>query len=213
MDREDAVITWLERRGVLQAWQIGSEFTLAGADSQWLDQVEAAMGDDPLEPGLHWTSMAITAATLLSALADTTSRISNLVGAVKSYAEMDRSSLQRIDVRSGLEDALTMLSDKLERVDVHCAFDTNAPLIDAYAVELKQVWISLIENSVDAMDGHGMLQLATRVDGEAVVVDVIDSGHGMSLDVQARAFEPFFSTKDVGKGAGLGLDVARRIVV
>ena len=82
-----------------------------------------------------------------------------------------------------------------------------------YASELNQVWTNLIDNAVDAMDGHGTLRLVTRRDGDDVVVEVIDSGRGMDPDVQARVFEPFFTTKDVGKGTGLGLDISRRIVV
>ena len=213
MDREDAVVTWLERHGIDGVWQLAEQLTSAGVDTDWLDRFEVSLAGGPLGPGLHWVSAATAADALLSELADATSRISNLVEAVKSYSEMDRASLQRIDVRSGLESTLVMLGRKLEGVEIRREFDATVPPIDAYAAELNQVWTNLIDNAVDAMDGRGSLRLVTRVDGDAVVVDIADSGHGMTLDVQARAFEPFFTTKDVGKGVGLGLDMSRRIVV
>ena len=87
------------------------------------------------------------------------------------------------------------------------------PQIEAYAGELNQVWTNLIDNAIDAMDGSGTLRLATSVDGDFVVVEVEDTGAGMPPEVAARAFEAFYTTKDVGKGTGLGLDIARRIVV
>jgi signal transduction histidine kinase len=83
----------------------------------------------------------------------------------------------------------------------------------ASAGELNQVWTNLVDNAVDAMGATGVLTLRTRVDGDAVVVGVADTGPGMTPEVAARAFDAFFTTKDVGQGAGLGLDVARRIVV
>jgi signal transduction histidine kinase len=89
----------------------------------------------------------------------------------------------------------------------------DLPEIEAYAGELNQVWTNLIDNAVDAMDGHGTLTVRTRSDGDWVVVEIGDSGPGMPAEVAARAFEPFFTTKDVGRGTGLGLDIARRIVV
>ena len=213
MDREDAATTWLERRGIEHAWQLAPTLTSAAADVEWLDRVERAIGEGPLEPGIRWVTKAITAEALLSELTDTTNRISNLVEAVKSYSQMDRASLQRIDVHTGLDSTLTMLASRLDGVDVQRDFDAGVPLIDAYAAELNQVWTNLIDNAVDAMDGHGALRLTTRVDRGAVVVDVADTGHGMTPDVQNRACEPFFTTKDVGNGVGLGLDMARRVVV
>jgi len=75
------------------------------------------------------------------------------------------------------------------------------------------VWTNLIDNALDAMDGTGTLRVATRVDADGVVVEIGDTGPGMPPQVADRAFEPFFTTKDVGQGTGLGLDIARRIVV
>ena len=63
------------------------------------------------------------------------------------------------------------------------------------------------------MDGEGILRLTVRADGDGLVVEIADTGHGMAPEVAARAFEAFYTTKDVGKGTGLGLDIARRIIV
>ena len=72
---------------------------------------------------------------------------------------------------------------------------------------------NLVDNAVDAMNGNGTLTVRTRTEGDWIVVEIADTGSGMAPEVAARAFEPFFSTKDVGRGTGLGLDIARRIVV
>ena len=87
------------------------------------------------------------------------------------------------------------------------------PLVPVYVDELNQVWTNLIDNAIDAMQGHGTLRVATHPDRDHIVIEVADTGTGITADVQARAFEPFFTTKEVGKGTGLGLDISRRIVV
>jgi signal transduction histidine kinase len=124
---------------------------------------------------------------------------------------MDRGSLQRIDVHEGLESTITMLGHQLRNVTVRRDFG-DVPEIEAYPGELNQVWTNLVDNAVDAMDGRGTLVLCTTADGDGVLVEVTDSGAGMPPDVAARVFEPFFTTKGVGKGTGLGLDIAHRIV-
>jgi signal transduction histidine kinase len=91
-------------------------------------------------------------------------------------------------------------------------YGAGVPPIEAYAGELNRVWTNLIDNAVDAMDGSGTLRLATRAEGDSVVVEVGDTGPGMPPEVAGRAFEAFYTTKEVGKGTGLGLDIARRIV-
>jgi signal transduction histidine kinase len=126
---------------------------------------------------------------------------------------MDREPLQKVDVREGIDNTLTMLSAKLNDVTVERRFGADVPAVDAYPGELNQVWTNLLDNAIDAMDGSGTLTVATRVDGNAIVVDITDTGHGIDPSLTARVFDPFFTTKDVGKGTGLGLDITRRIVV
>jgi signal transduction histidine kinase len=213
MDREEVIGNWLEHRDLSDAWQMAPHFAASGADTAWLEECESAVGSAALGPALQWVSSTIAAAALLGELTDTTNRISHLVEAVKSYSQMDRAALQHIDIHDGLESTLVMLAPKLAAVEVTREFGDDVPQLDAYAAELNQVWTNLIDNAIDAMGGQGRLRVATRVDDDCIIVEVIDSGHGMPSDVQERAFEPFFTTKDVGKGTGLGLDISRRIIV
>ena len=155
----------------------------------------------------------LSAASLLGEVKESTRRISELVAAVRSYSQLDRASLQQIDVTDGLDSTLVMLGHKLRGgVTVLREYGDGVPRIEAYAGELNRVWTNLIDNAVDAMDGTGTLRLATRVEGDSVVVEIGDTGPGMAPEVADRAFEAFYTTKDVGKGTGLGLDIARRIV-
>ena len=151
--------------------------------------------------------------TLLSEVKESTRRISELVAAVRSYTQMDRASMQRIDVTDGLDSTLVMLGHKLRGVTVEREYGNDVPLINAYAGELNQVWTNLIDNALDAMGGSGTLRVSTRVEENDVVIEIGDTGPGMPPEVAAGAFEVFYTTKDVGKGTGLGLDIARRIVV
>jgi signal transduction histidine kinase len=213
MDREEVIGTLLEDHGVEHAWHIAALFASVGADPEWFEQCETVVGAAALGPAMNWVASTINAGQLISELTDTTNRISNLVDAARSYSQMDRAALQTVNVHDGIESTLVMLAPKLAGIEVQRAFGTDVPMIDAYAAELNQVWTNLIDNAIDAMEGHGTLRLATHVEDECITVDIIDSGHGMASEVQDRAFEPFFTTKDVGKGTGLGLDISRRIVV
>jgi signal transduction histidine kinase len=133
---------------------------------------------------------------------------------VKSYSQLDRASMQVIDVTDGLETTLVMLGHKLrDGITVVRDYCDDLPQLEANPGELNQVWTNLIDNAIDAMGGSGTLVLRTRAEPDAVVVEITDDGSGIPPDVQAHVFEPFFTTKDVGQGTGLGLDISRRIVV
>ncbi|MDQ3463626.1 MAG: HAMP domain-containing histidine kinase, partial [Actinomycetota bacterium] len=213
-DHEEALSSWLTRHGVERDWIIAPPLAAAGVDLAWCERAATVLAGPVLEPGLEWVASTLSVATLLSEVKESTRRVSDLVAAVRSYSQMDRGSIQHIDVTDGLESTLVMLGHKLhDGVEVVRQYGADVPRIEAYAGELNQVWTNLIDNAVDAMDGAGTLQIATRVDGDHVVIEVGDTGPGIPPQVAARAFEAFFTTKDVGKGTGLGLDIARRIVV
>jgi signal transduction histidine kinase len=213
-DQEDELSSWLAGHGVERDWVIAPALAAAGVDLPWCERAAAVLGAAALEPGMEWVASRLSVAELLSEAKESTHRISDLVAAVRSYSQMDRASSQHVDVTDGLESTLVMLSHRLgDRVEIVRSYDADVPKIDAYAGELNQVWTNLIDNAVDAMDGVGTLRISTRADGNGVVVEIGDTGAGMPPHVAARAFDPFFTTKGVGKGAGLGLDIARRVVV
>jgi signal transduction histidine kinase len=212
-DHEDAVSSWLADHGVDRPWEIAAPLAAAGADLAWCERAADVLAGAELAAGLEWVASTRTVATLLSEVGESTRRIAALVAAVRSYSQLDRASIQVVDVTDGLDSTLTMLAHKLHGgVDVVRRYGGDVPRIEAYAGELNQVWTNVIDNAVDAMGDAGTLTVTTRADGDHVVVEIGDTGPGMPPSVAARAFEPFFTTKDVGRGTGLGLDIARRIV-
>jgi signal transduction histidine kinase len=213
-DREQALSSWLTRHGIARVWTIVPPLAAAGADPAWCARAATVLEGSALEPGLEWVASTLSVATLLGEVKESTRRISELVAAIRSYSQMDRASMQHIDVADGLDSTLVMLGHKLpDDVTVVREYGDGVPRIEAYAGELNQVWTNVIDNALDAMDGTGTLRVATRFEGDSVVVEIGDTGPGMPPHVAARAFEAFYTTKDVGKGTGLGLDIARRIVV
>lgn len=213
-DREDDLSVWLTQQGVEQEWLIAPALAAAGLDIDWCDRVAAVLGPGPLASGIEWVAHSLTMSALLTEVKDATGRISSLVGAVRSYSQLDRAAVQRIDVVEGLESTLVMLAFRLKSVTVERDFATDVPAIEAIPGELNQVWTNVIDNAVDAMDGVGTLRLSTHLDDLGrLVIEIADDGPGMPADVQVHAFEPFYTTKDVGKGTGLGLDISRRIIV
>jgi signal transduction histidine kinase len=212
-DHEEALSVWLARRGVAREWVIAPPLAAAGVDLAWCERA-AALAGSALEPGLDWVASTFSIAALLSEMKDSTQRISELVAAIKSYSQMDRASMQQIDVTDGIDSALVMLGHKRRPgIAVVRDYSASLPRIQAYPGELNQVWTNLIDNALDAMNGAGTLKLAARVEEEDIVVEVGDTGPGMPSQVASRAFDAFYTTKDAGKGTGLGLDIARRTVV
>jgi signal transduction histidine kinase len=213
-DREDALSTWMSRHGVEQDWLIAPTLAGAGVDIAWCERAAEVLNGTALEPGLEWVASTLSTATLLAEVKESIRRISDLVGAVKSYSQLDRASMQQIDVTEGIESTLVMLAHRIpEGVTVVRDYGADVPRIEAIAGELNQVWTNLIDNAVDAMAGEGTLRVSTRTDGKNVVIEIGDTGSGLTREAQDHAFEPFFTTKGVGKGTGLGLDISRRIVV
>ncbi len=212
-DREDALTDALGGLGVARDWVLAPVLAGAGADVAWVEQVAAVLGPDRLEPGLEWVASTVTATGLLAEVKESTRRISELVAAVKSYSQLDRAAVQLTDVTEGLDSTLTMLANRVPAgVTVVRDHAPDVPRIEALAAELNQVWTNLVTNALDAMAGAGTLRVSTRAEPGAVVVEVGDTGPGMSAETQAHAFDPFYTTKGVGEGTGLGLDISRRIV-
>src|SRR6185312_1209331 len=154
---------------------------------------------------------------VLGELEQATARIADLVGALRAYSYLDQGPRQTVDVNEGIASTLALLEHKLRdrQVEVVRDFDAALPGVEGSGSELNQLWTNLIDNAADALGPGGRLTLRTRGRGrgERISVEVADDGPGVPADLQARVFDAFFTTKPVGQGAGLGLDIAQRIVV
>ena len=211
-DQEDSVANWLDTHGVPNAWDIAPTFVSAGLDSAWLAKVADALPADGRVDALCWLEARLNLKSLIGQIEQTTGRIGELVKSVKSYSYMDQSPMQEVDVHEGIESTLVMLGHKLKNVTLVRAFDRTIPRIPAYGSELNQVWTNLIDNAIDAVNGTGKICVGTSFEHDQVVVEIMDNGAGIPVDVQGRIFEPFFTTKSVGTGTGLGLVISNRIV-
>jgi signal transduction histidine kinase len=216
-DREDELGGWLAGHGVEGAWDLTPPLVAAGVDAGWLERVAATVPARVLPHAVGLVAIACEAESLLEEVGEASGRISALIGAAKQYSQMDRSPLQQLDVHDGLESTLTMLKHKLETgIEVVRDYDRSLPELPAYAGELNQVWTNLVDNAVDAMDGMdgtGRLTVRTAREGDQVLVEIGDNGPGIPEAAAAHILEPFYTTKPVGKGTGLGLDICWRIVV
>ncbi|OZF50889.1 histidine kinase [Rhodococcus sp. 14-2470-1b] len=214
-DAEDELGDWLDDHGIAGGWDLAPTFVQAGLDIAWLDKVAATVDESKtLEGAIRWLNYTVETELLMNEIADSTTRVSTLVGAAKQYSQMDRAPYQTIDLRELLDSTLVMLARKIgDDISVVKEYDPAVPPIPAYAAELNQVWTNLVDNAVQAMNGVGTLTVATRLDHDHVLVEIGDTGPGVPEDIRSRIFEPFFTTKPVGEGTGLGLDISWRIVV
>jgi signal transduction histidine kinase len=211
-DREETLGAWLEEHGVDDAWDLAPTFVSAGLAEDDLEALASLAPSGATPDVFAWLHMALSADTLLGEIDTSSSRISELIGAVKTYTFMDQAKLQEVDLHKGIEDTLTVLSHKLKSVTLVREYDPELPRVEARGAELNQVWTNLIDNAIDAMGGKGTVRLITRCENNFAMVEVADNGPGIPPEVLPRIFEPFFTTKGVGAGSGLGLDISHRII-
>jgi signal transduction histidine kinase len=211
-DREDELVRWLESRNIPSPWKIAPALAETRLPTSILDDLAASVRPETLPVALATVAGSLRVERLAETVVDSTVRIFDLISAIKDYSYMDQAPIQDIDLAQSLENALSMIGSRLKGIQVVTEFDPELPPISAYGSELSQVWTSLLENALDAMHGEGTLRLTTRLTGQMAFVEIWDTGLGIDSAIKSRIFEPFFTTKAPGRGLGLGLDSAQRIV-
>jgi signal transduction histidine kinase len=212
-DAEEELAEWLNEHEVDASWDLAATLAAAGVEAGRLKQLVSVLEVESLAAGLGWLVKTIELVELADEVATSAGRISELVGAMKDYTYMDRSAVGEVDVTAGLENTLTILGHKLKGVSVRREYEDDLPKVQGNGGELNQVWTNLIDNAADAVDGRGNITVRAFAEVDRVVVDVADDGPGIPREARQRVFEPFYTTKEVGAGTGLGLDVVRRVVV
>ncbi|HWI74425.1 MAG TPA: ATP-binding protein, partial [Baekduia sp.] len=212
-DAEDEMLDRLEDMGVHEPWRFAEVLAAAGVDDAWLDDVARHSGPATTK-ALAWVVATLSARGLAEELQESASRMSDLVGAIKTYTYMDRGDLVQVDVREGIDATIKVMGHKLKhtKIDVRKDYDPTLPRLAVRGSELNQVWTNLIDNAVDALGQTGTITITTVRDGPCVRVDIGDDGPGIPEEARGHVLDPFYTTKEVGRGTGLGLDTVRRIV-
>ena len=212
-DREDEISAWLSDH------DLNDESAAALADTclaiPTLDKLAENVSGTALEATLQWISAAAAVRTLTSEIGTASSRIHELVAAVKGFSYMDHAPTpEPVDIRRGIMDTFTMLGAKARSKSIKISTTFADDLSRAYAIgaELNQVWMNLVDNAMDAVGVGGHVSVSALNEPDSIVVTVADDGPGIPAEIQGRIFDPFFTTKPVGEGTGLGLDVVRRLL-
>lgn len=211
-DRETAIEDWLEDCNIDRAWELAPALVQAGITESHLAELTKALPSATLNGAIEWISETLSLKESADIVQRSSRRISELVSAVKGYSYMDRGADQIIDLTEGLESTLIILGHRLKDITVNREYQQDLPHVHVHSNALNQVWTNIIDNAIDAMDGKGTLSIAAYRSGDQVVVEIADSGSGISPQDLSCIFEPFFTTKPQGQGTGLGLDTAWRIV-
>jgi two-component system NtrC family sensor kinase len=139
-------------------------------------------------------------------------RTKEIVLGLRTFSRMDESNFRPNDLHEGLRSTVKLLTAELKgRIEVHEEFG-DLPLVEGNLSQLNQVFMNLLSNAAQAIEGKGNIWIRTRVDGSHVVIEVEDTGSGMSPETVDKIFDPFFTTKRVGQGTGLGLSIAYGLI-
>jgi signal transduction histidine kinase len=211
-DREDAIADWLTRHeaDVTAAEALAESAITLDA----LDQLAKELQGEALQAALRWLVAGCATYQLASEIETAATRIHNLVAAVKGFTYMDQATMPKpVDLGQGLADTLAVLNAKARGKSVSVSLDVEAglPRVLAFGGELNQVWANLVDNALDAAKSRVTVTASRQ--GPSIVVRVVDDGPGLPPEIRERIFDPFFTTKPVGQGTGLGLDIARRLVL
>ena len=211
-DAEDELGDWLAEHGVPDGWELAPGLVAAGIGTGEAERV-AGIAGERLPAAMRWLAEAMEVAQLQAEISEATGRITTLLDSARQYSQLDRAPYGRADLRELLDSTLTMLRRKIgQEVAVKTDYDPGLPPVPVYAAELNQVWTNLIVNALDAMRGAGTLTIRTARRGDHALVEIGDTGGGIPDENLDRIFTPFFTTKPVGQGTGLGLDISWRIV-
>ena len=214
LDREAELEEWLEDHGADEPWELATALVDMGHSVTGLDELGSRGAGDHVSLIVSWQVKTYRVYRLAEEIRHGSSRLVEIVGAMKAYAYLGQAPLQDVAVNEGLKNTLIILENKLKKgITVARELDPELPLIEAYGSELNQVWTNLLDNAADAMAGEGHITIRTRTQDERVVVEIEDDGPGIPAEIQTQIFDAFFTTKPPGEGSGLGLNTSYNVVV
>jgi signal transduction histidine kinase len=214
-DREEELSSWLEGLGVENPWRLAPTLVSVGWEQCDIACAQHSFPPQILSDTLNYLEALISSVQLVGTIEESIARVTDLVTAVKKYAYDDKRANQQIDVRDSLMSTLTILGHKFrqKQLTIEKSFSPEVSTIFCVGTGLAQVWTNLLDNAIDAAPEGSTIALRLWQEADLVCVGILDHGPGIPREHWEQIYQPFFTTKDVGVGTGLGLDIAHRIVV
>lgn len=150
---------------------------------------------------------------LIEVIEEGSRRTAEIVKNLRTFSRVGEAEIKTVDLRQALSSTLSLLHHQVkDRIQVVTRFG-DLPLVECYISQLNQVFMNLLINAIQAIDGEGSLTITTALAAEdRIRISIHDTGKGMTEEIQRRIFDPFFSTKPVGQGTGLGLSISHGII-
>jgi len=222
-DAEEALAEWMESVKVENAWKMAPTLVSVGMDAGKLECVRRDFDGPMLSEALSWLDALVSSMQLVGTIEESIGRVTDLVHAVKSYAYEGRGQKQTIDVNDSIHATLVILGHKLREKEIvlEKSFSPDLPLLHSDCSGLNQIWTNLLDNAIDAVPQHGQIKIRTWAEKKTATPDnsrvdlcisITDNGSGIPLESQPQIFDPFYTTKAVGIGTGMGLGIVQRIV-
>jgi signal transduction histidine kinase len=226
-DAEEALAEWMESANVEGAWKLAPTLVSIGFSSHDLECAQSEFSGPVFSDALNWLEALVSSMQLVGTIEESIGRVSDLVKAVKSYAYEGKGQRQSVDINESIHATLVILAHKMreKEIVVEKDFATNMQPLQTECSGLNQIWTNILDNAIDAVGPHGHIRIrtweeetpadATKPNSKTrhyLCIAIADDGGGIPLESQAHIFDPFYTTKAVGVGTGLGLGIVYRIV-
>jgi signal transduction histidine kinase len=226
-DAEEALAEWMERANVEDAWKLAPTMVAIGLTSEDLECAREEFPAPVFSDALNWLEALVSSMALVATIEESIGRVASLVKAVKSYAYEGKGQKQSVDINESLHATLVILIHKFreKQISLEKNFAPNLPSLECECSGLNQIWTNLLDNAIDAVAPNGHIRVRTWLEEvpadpatpnsesrQFLCISIADDGSGIPLESQPHIFDPFYTTKEVGVGTGLGLGIVQRIV-
>jgi signal transduction histidine kinase len=222
-DAEEALATWMESANIANAWKMAPTLVSIGINAKELERVRKDFEGPLLSDALGWLEALVSSMQLVNTIEESIGRVTDLVKAVKTYAYEAKGQRQTIGINDSIHATLVILGHKMREKEIVLEknFATDLPPLHTECSGLNQIWTNLLDNAIDAVPQHGQIRVRTWAEKKSaspndshvdLCISIKDNGVGIPLESQPQIFDPFYTTKPVGVGTGIGLGIVQRIV-
>jgi PAS domain S-box-containing protein len=179
---------------------------------------ERAHALDDLQQELDLPYLQENLPRLTESARDGLRRVAAIVQNLRDFVQLDRAEIGEVDINAALDQSLGLLAESLNRQQIAVVRRyAEIPPLEGAGAQLNQLFLNLLLNAVQAIEAAhrpmGLIEVATRLEGDTIVVEIVDNGCGIPDEIRSRIFDPFYTTKPVGRGTGMGLTVSLGIAV